>query len=351
MSQEPPSICKVWDRIKERDRVGVWGFGSVSADVVQSLADQGLGKEIVFYSRPKKDYPNRAGAWVDDLKANALRSPRILGTNRLEDMAGLDVIFIGVGVPRREGQTRSDLLAINTEVIARTALEIRQLYENCSGDDFPVLVFMGNPVTAMTWVAYKVTGFPRSHVMGQAGNLDSRRICHAIAQVLGLSGNDMRGIVFGDHGDSMVASPRFFTVGGVPLDTFAQIEKIDIGEIQRVIDEAKKGGTHFVHETGRSASAGPARAACDMLRCIIHGQPEVQPVVAIIESEYGLIQRSDNLESMSFGVPAKIGTGGVEKIYELPVDDIRGQLMDSAGFIKEDIRHAASILKETFSIM
>jgi malate dehydrogenase len=88
-----------------------------------------------------------------------------------------------------------------------------------------------------------------------------------------------------------------------------------------------------------------------MLRCIIHGQSEVQPVVAIIENEYGLIQREDNLDSISFGVPAKIGSNGVEKIYELPVDDIRDQLMDSAGFIKEDIRHAASILKEKFSIM
>jgi malate dehydrogenase len=350
MKQEPPAICKVWDRIRERDRVGEWGFGNVSADVVQSLVEQGLGKEIIFYSRPKENYPNRAGAWVDDLKANSLRRPRILGTNRIEDMAGLDVIFIGVGVPRREGQNRRDLLTTNVEVIARTSLEIRRLYGSCSPNDFPILVFMGNPVTSMTWVGYKVTGFPRSNIMGQAGNLDSRRICHAIAEVTGLSGNDMRGIVFGDHGDSMVASPRYFSIGGVPLDTFAEMEHIDLADVQRVIDTAKKGGTHFVNETGRSASAGPARAACDMLRCIIHGQPEVQPVVAIIEKEYGLLKPEDGLDSMSFGVPAKIGCEGVEKIYELPVNDLRDQLDESATVIKEDIKLAASILKDNFSI-
>jgi malate dehydrogenase len=209
---------------------------------------------------------------------------------------------------------------------------------------------MGNPVTSMTWVGYKVTRFPRSHVMGQAGNLDSRRICHAISEVLLLSGNDMRGIVFGDHGDSMVASPRFFSVGGIPLDVFARREGVNLNDITRVIDEAKKGGTHFVSETGRSASAGPARAACDMLRCIIHGQPEVQPVVAIIENEYGLLQPADGLDSMSFGVPARIGRDGVEKIYELPVEDIRDQLTASAAIIKEDIKHAASFLKDEFSI-
>lgn len=350
MSQEPPAICKVWDRLKERDRVGVWGFGNVSTDVVVSLVDEGLGKEIVFYGRPKREYPNRAAAWVEDLKANTVRRPRIVGTNRLEDMAGLDVIFIGVGVPRKEGQSRRDLLAINTEVIAQTSLEIRRLYENCSDKDLPVLIYMGNPVTSMTWVGYKATRFPRSLVMGQAGNLDSRRICHSISEVFGLSGNDMRGIVFGDHGDSMVASPRFFSVGGISLETFARIEHINLNDITRVIDDAKKGGTHFVNETGRSASAGPARAACDMLRCVIHGQPEVQPVVAIIKNEYGLLQPEDGLDSMSYGVPGRIGRDGLEKIYELPMDELRDQLRESARIIKEDIKLAASILKDKFSL-
>ncbi len=350
MGQDSEDSCRNWDRLQERDRVGVWGFGNVSTDVVQSLVDQGLGKEIVFYGRPKGEYPNRAGAWVDDLKANTIRSPRIFGTNKVEDMAELDVIFIGVGVPRKEGQSRSDLLTTNVDVIARTSLEIRNLYKGCSDKDYPVLVYMGNPVTAMTWVGYKVTGFPRSHVMGQAGNLDSRRICHAISELLGLSGNDMRGIVFGDHGDSMVADPGLFSVGGIPLDKFAKMENIDIDRIMDVVNNAKKGGTHFVNETGRSASAGPARAACDMLRCIIIGQPEVQPVVAIIEKEYGLLTSGDGLDSMSFGVPAKIGRNGIDKIYELPVDNLRDQIIASAEKIKEDIKVAASVLKDKYSI-
>ncbi len=345
-----PEKCHPLDARKERDRVGVWGFGNVSTDVVQSLAAGGLGKEIIFYGRPKEKYPDRAGAWVADLQANTVRCPRILGTNCLEDMAGLDLIFIGVGVPRREGQTRHDLLAMNTEVMAQTSLEIRRLYKNCPEKDLPVLIYMGNPVTSMTWVGYRTTGFPRTHVMGQAGNLDSRRICHAVSGLFGLSGNDIRGIVFGDHGDSMVASPRYFSVGGVPLETFARMEQIDLHDISHVIDRAKKGGTHFVNETGRSASAGPARAACEMLRCIILGQPEVQPVVAIIEKEYGLLHPEDGLDSMSYGVPARIGSGGIEKIYELPVDDIMEQLTASASVIKEDIRIAASILKDKFSI-
>jgi malate dehydrogenase len=186
--------------------------------------------------------------------------------------------------------------------------------------------------------------------MGQAGNLDARRICHAVSKELGLSGNDMRGIVFGEHGDSMVASTRFFSVGGVPLDDVVRAQGIDPSVVKAVMREAKKGGTHFVNETGQSASAGPARAACDMIRCMITGETEIQPVIAIIEGEYGLLKKEDGLDSMGFGVPAKIGPYGIEKIYELPVEDIREDLDRSAAIIKEDIKGAAEILKDKFGI-
>ncbi len=351
MDRNPSGECLLIEKVKERDKVGVWGFGNVSRDVVLSLVDQGLGKEIVFYGRPQDKYANRAGAWIEDLKANAVRRPRIMGTNKVEDMAGLDVIFIGVGVPRREGQSRRDLLAVNTKVIAETSLEIRRLYGGCSPEDIPILIYMGNPVTAMTWVGYKATGFPKELVMGQAGNLDARRICQALARVLGLSGNDMKGIVFGEHGDSMVANSRYFSVGGIPLNDIIRVQGIDPEKIRRVIQEAKKGGTHFVNEVGQSASAGPARAACDMLRCIITGETEVQPVIAVIEKEYGLLKEEDGLHSMSFGVPAKIGPYGVEKIYELAVNDFREELNRSAAAIIEDIKGAAKILKEKFEIL
>jgi malate dehydrogenase len=265
-------------------------------------------------------------------------------------MAGLDVIFVGAGVPRKEGQTRRDLLAVNTGIIAQTCLEIRRLYGGCRPDDFPIIIFMGNPVTAMTWVGYKVTGFPREKIMGQAGNLDARRICHAVSRQTGLSGNDMRGIVFGDHGDSMVVSPRFFSVGGIPLDVFIRSQGMDLARIQEIMENAKKGGTHFVQDTGHSASVGPAKAVGQMLRCIITGEPEVQPVVAILEKEYGLVLPEDGIDSIGFGVPVKIGSGGVEGIYELPVEDIRDALEQSAQPIKEDTRIAAAILKEQFGI-
>ena len=190
--------CNFMEREQERDRVGVWGFGNVSRDVVFTLIHEDLGKEVVFYSRPKGDFKKRAEAWIDDIKANVTTRPRLKGTSELCDMAGLDVIFIGVGVPRRPGMTRDDLLSVNTEVIARTCLDIKELYSDCPTDKLPVLVFMGNPVTCMTWVGWKASGFPKANIMGQAGNLDTRRICQAISGVLGLSGHNVNGVLYSE---------------------------------------------------------------------------------------------------------------------------------------------------------
>jgi hypothetical protein len=88
MEFEPLTECRFIEKVKERDKVGVWGFGNVSRDVVLTLVTEGLGKEIIFYGRPKEGYPNRAGAWIEDLKANTVRRPRMMGTNKIEDMAG-----------------------------------------------------------------------------------------------------------------------------------------------------------------------------------------------------------------------------------------------------------------------
>ena len=104
MDTESVKECRYFERVKERDKVGVWGFGNVSRDVVLSLVGEGLGKEIVFYGRPKGKYANRAGAWIEDLKANTVRRPRLMGTNNLDDMGGLDVIFLGVGPPGRKAR-------------------------------------------------------------------------------------------------------------------------------------------------------------------------------------------------------------------------------------------------------
>ena len=139
------NACRFVERAREKSKVGVWGFGAVSRDVVLTLALEELGQEIVFYSRPKEGFGNRAGAWIDDFKANTIRRPRLKGTGDVQDMAGLDVIFVGVGVPRREGQSRDDLLAVNTEVIAKTTRQIADLYKGCAEENLPVLVYMGKP--------------------------------------------------------------------------------------------------------------------------------------------------------------------------------------------------------------
>jgi malate/lactate dehydrogenase len=64
----------------------------------------------------------------------------------------------------------------------------------------------------------------------------------------------------------------------------------------------------------------------------------------------GCLRPEDGLDSMSFGVPARIGSHGVERVYELPVDDVREALERSAAEIKQDLKIAAKTLREKYAI-
>jgi malate dehydrogenase len=60
----------------------------------------------------------------------------------------------------------------------------------------------------MCHVAYDTLGFPRERVIGMAGVLDTARYKTFIAMELGVSVEDIHGMVLGGHGDTMVPLPR-----------------------------------------------------------------------------------------------------------------------------------------------
>jgi malate dehydrogenase len=74
-----------------------------------------------------------------------------------------------------------------------------------------------NPLDAMCHVAYHVSGFPKSRVIGMAGILDTARLRTFVAQALDVSVHDVVAFVLGGHGDTMVPLVRYTSVAGIPL--------------------------------------------------------------------------------------------------------------------------------------
>jgi malate dehydrogenase len=167
-----------------------------------------------------------------------------------------------------------------------------------------------NPLDTMTYLAKRLSGFPRSRVAGQAGVLDSTRFRAFVAEALGVSVEDVQALVLGGHGDQMVPLTRYCSVSGIPIANL--LPKETIGAIA---ERTRKGGGEIVSllKTG-SAYYAPGAAVAQMVEAIVRDKRRVLPCSAYLEGEYGL-------DDIYFGVPVKLGAGGVEGILEVPLHD------------------------------
>ena len=187
-----------------------------------------------------------------------------------------------------------------------------------------------NPVDVLTYLLWKITGFDKRKVIGQAGVLDSARFRYFISKELDVSVEDIFAMVLGGHGDSMVPLPRYTTVSGIPLQELLSNEKIE-----KLIARTRNGGAEIVKllKTG-SAYYAPAASVTQMVESILLDKKRILPCSVMINGEYGI-------DDVFIGVPVKLGKDGVEQIIELKLtDEELKSLQKSADIYKQHIQLA-----------
>lgn len=228
----------------------------------------------------------------------------VKGTSDYKDIADSDVVIITAGMPRKPGMSRDDLLATNAKIVKAASEGVKKYAPNS------VVIIVSNPLDAMAFVAKEVTGFPRNRIIGMAGVLDGARFRTFISEATGFSVKDINAFVLGGHGDTMVPMPRHCSVGGIPLTEVLPKEKID-----QLVERTRKGGAEIVEllKTG-SAYYAPSASAVQMAEAILKNQKRVLPCAALLEGEYGI-------KGLFIGVLCQIGGEGMEKVFELKLND------------------------------
>lgn len=237
----------------------------------------------------------------------------VIGTNSYEATKDSDVVIITAGIPRKPGMSRDDLIATNTNIVKSVTEQVVKYSPNA------FLIVVSNPLDAMTYVAYKVSGFPRNRVMGMAGVLDTARFRTFIAQEVGVSVEDVTAFVLGGHGDTMVPLVRYCSCGGIPVSKLISKERLD-----EIVQRTRDGGIEIVNylKTG-SAFYAPAASAIAMAEAIIKDKKRIMPVAVYLEGEYGI-------NDVVVGVPVKLGGDGVERIFELEFTNEEKEMFDKS---------------------
>lgn len=252
---------------------------------------------------------------------------RITGTCDWSEAKDSEIVIITSGMPRKPGMSRDDLLAKNVEIVTSVSEQVKT---HCP-DAFVIVVC--NPLDAMVYTASLVTGFEHSRVMGMAGALDSARFTCFLSQELGICIEDIRGVLLGGHGDTMVPLPRFTTAGGIPVTELLPGEKVE-----QLVERTRKGGIEIVNLLGYSAYYAPAAGAVKMAEAIVKDKKQLFSLCAYCGNEYGI-------DGAFVGVPAILGAKGVEKILTLDLN------AEEKAQLESSVSHVRGLMEKVDSIM
>jgi len=303
-----------------RKKISLIGGGQIGGVLAQLIAQRQLG-DVVLYDIVE-DMPQ--GKSLDIAEASRIDGFDVMvkGTNDYADIKDSDVVIVTAGLPRKPGMSRDDLLTTNAQIIKTVAENVKKFAPDS------IAVIISNPLDAMVTLFKKITGFPVNRVFGQAGILDSSRFSTFIAWELGISVKDVNAMVLGGHGDTMVPIVRYANVNGIPAMELLERKYGDKTKAREVmtamVERTKMAGGEVVKllKTG-SAFYSPASATIAMLEAILGDEHRVLPVCAFLNGEFGI-------KGYYVGVPAVLGSTGVEKIIEFELDKEEQALLDNS---------------------
>ncbi|OGO53445.1 MAG: malate dehydrogenase [Chloroflexi bacterium RBG_16_68_14] len=289
-----------------RKKVTIVGAGMTGGAIAQRLVEKGYC-DVVLQDEPSIVETMHHGKALDLAQSAAWAGfdSAITATDGWEETAGSEVIVFTAGAPRKPGMSREELLNNNAAIVRdKVTNAVRH-----SPD--AVLIIFANPMDAMCHVALGASKFPRERVMGQGGMLDSARYRTFVSRELGVSIRDVHGYVLGGHTDTtMVPIVSATMVGGVPLTSLLPKERVEA-----LVERTMKGGAEVLSllKTG-SAYQAPAAATIQMVEAIVLDQHRLIPCSVYLQGEYGI-------KDVFCGTIVKLGTGGIQQVYEVPVSE------------------------------
>ncbi|XP_057980249.1 L-lactate dehydrogenase A-like [Malania oleifera] len=307
---------------KRHTKVSVVGAGNVGMAIAQTILTQDLADELVLVDAN----PDKLRGEMLDLQHAAAFLPRtkILASVDSSVTADSDLCIVTAGVRQGVGETRLNLIRRNVTLFS----EIVPALAKHSPDS--ILIIVSNPVDVLTYVAWKLSGFPSNRVIGSGTNLDSSRFRSMIADHLDVNAQDVQAYIVGEHGDSSVALWSSISVGGVPILSF--LEKQQIAFEKETLENIHKEVIESAYEVIRLkayTSWAIGYSVASLARTILRDQRRIHPVSILAKGFYEI-----NGGDVFFSLPTQLGRNGVLGVTNIHITDEEAQqLRDSAKVI------------------
>ncbi|KAG5222071.1 L-lactate dehydrogenase [Salix suchowensis] len=298
---------------KRHTKISVIGVGNVGMAIAQTILTQDLADEIALVDAQ----PAKLRGEMLDLQHAAAFLPRtkIIASTDYSVTVGSDLCIVSAGARQIAGESRLNLLQRNVALFRGI---IPPLAKYSPGT---ILMIVSNPVDVLTYVAWKLSGFPSNRVVGSGTNLDSSRFRFLIADHLDVNAQDVQASIIGEHGDSSVALWSSISVGGVPVLSFLEKQQIPYEkETLEGIHKAVVDSAYEVISLKGYTSWAIGYSAANLARSILRDQRKIHPVSVLAKGFYG-IDDGDVFLSL----PALLGRGGVLGVTNVNLTDEEAQ--------------------------
>lgn len=313
-------------KAKDIHKVTIIGAGFVGSTTAYTLMLSGLFSELVLID---VNETKARGEAMDLNHGIPFAKPIKIYQGTYADSKGSDLVIITAGANQREGETRMDLVHKNTSVFKDI---IRQLLKYIHSGDTLLLV-VTNPVDVLTYVTWKLSGFPAGHVLGSGTVLDTARFRYLIGEHVGVDTRNIHGYILGEHGDSELPAWSLTSIAGMPIDVYCRIsgECRDDRTRDELFNHVKNAAYEIIKAKGATYFA-VALAVQRISEAIMRDENSILTVSSVLKGQYGL-------NDLAISVPTIVGREGIKRVIEAPVSEKEMNLLrKSADTLKNIIK-------------
>jgi L-lactate dehydrogenase len=301
-------------------KVGIVGAGMVGSSAAYALALLGLANDVVLVDLNV----DLARAQAEDIShAVPFVSACRVTNGDYAELKGANIVIIAAGVSQRPGETRLALLGRNAQVFRSVIAETSRVAPNA------ILLIASNPVDIMTEISTRLSGLPRSRVIGSGTILDTARFRSLLARHLSVSPQSVHAYVLGEHGDSEVLAWSSARVGSVPVETLArQLGQPLDADARAMIDGGVRNAAYTIINGKGATYYGIGAGLARIVRAISRDERDLLSVSVSTPDILGV-------RDVSLSIPRIVGADGIIGDVIPDLDDTeRDALRDSATLLK-----------------
>ena len=309
---------------KSIKKITIIGAGFVGSTTAYTLMLSGLVSELVLIDVNTE----KAEGEVMDLNHGMpfVRPVRISSGN-YSDCAGSDIIILSAGANQKPGETRLDLVHKNTDIFKSIISEVVKYNRDC------ILLVVTNPVDILTYVTYRISGFPKSKVIGSGTVLDTARFKYLLGDHINIDARNVHAYIIGEHGDSEVPAWSLTNIAGIPMDKYCETcSRCNTGiSKHQIYNDIRNSAYEIIARKGATYYA-VALAVRRIVEAIVRDENSILTVSSLMEGNYGL-------SDVCLSLPTIVDRSGINQVLDVPLNEQEIEaFIKSGNSMKEIIR-------------